>query len=162
MTASHASVLPLLPEADLLDMRERNDAAITTAARAGWGRFRRSPGTATKMSTMAPAPTRPATCVFAPACSATAVREPLVLTGNPWNSPAATLSSADSDHLLVPVDPVAGAGRERRCRGDGVRERHEHDAERPGDEEGSRSDNATRGMVNGGNPLGSGPTTDTP
>ncbi len=42
---------------------------------------------------MAPAPTRPATCDFAPACSATAVRDPLVLTGNPWNRPAATLAA---------------------------------------------------------------------
>jgi hypothetical protein len=41
------------------------------------------------MSTIAAAPTSPVTCVFAPACSATAVREPLVLTGNPWKNPAA-------------------------------------------------------------------------
>ena len=38
------------------------------------------------------APTRPATWVLAPACSATAVREPLVETGNPWNRPAATFA----------------------------------------------------------------------
>ena len=32
-------------------------------------------------------------CVLAPACSATAVREPLVLTGKPWKNPAATLAA---------------------------------------------------------------------
>ena len=32
-------------------------------------------------------------CVFAPACSATAVREPLVLTGKPWKKPAAMLAA---------------------------------------------------------------------
>ena len=42
---------------------------------------------------IATAPTSPVTCVFAPACSATAVREPLVLTGKPWNSPAAMLAA---------------------------------------------------------------------
>ncbi len=42
---------------------------------------------------IASAPTSPVTWVFAPACSATAVRDPLVLTGNPWNRPAAMLAA---------------------------------------------------------------------
>ena len=60
-----------------------SDAAITTAARVGLGRFRSSPGTSTSIRTIATAPTTPVSCVFAPACSATAVRDPLVLTGKP-------------------------------------------------------------------------------
>ena len=76
----------------LIPVRSARDkaAAITTAASVGWGRFRNSPGTTRSMSTITPAPTRPVTCVLAPDWSATAVREPLVLTGNPWKSPAAT------------------------------------------------------------------------
>ena len=40
-----------------------------------------------------PAPTSPASWVFAPDCSATAVLEPLVETANPWKKPAATLAA---------------------------------------------------------------------
>ena len=39
------------------------------------------------------APTRPVTWLFAPTCSATAVRDPLVLTGKPWNRPAAMFAA---------------------------------------------------------------------
>ena len=70
-----------------------SDAAMTTAASVGCGRLRSSPGTSTSMSTIAAAPTTPVSCVLAPACSATAVREPLVLTGKPWKNPAATLAA---------------------------------------------------------------------
>ena len=42
---------------------------------------------------MTAAPTSPVTCERDPAWSATAVRDPLVLTGNPWNSPAAMLAA---------------------------------------------------------------------
>jgi len=42
---------------------------------------------------MTAAPTRPVTCERAPAVSATAVRDPLVLTGNPWKKPAAMLAA---------------------------------------------------------------------
>ena len=70
-----------------------SDAAITTAASVGWGRSRSRPGTTSSIAAIAAAPTRPVTCVLAPACSATAVRDPLVLTGNPWNSPAPMLAA---------------------------------------------------------------------
>ena len=40
-----------------------------------------------------PAPTTPVTCVFAPAYSATGVRDELLLIANPWNNPAATLAA---------------------------------------------------------------------
>ena len=39
------------------------------------------------------APTTPVTCERDPACSATAVRDPLVLTGKPWNRPAAMFAA---------------------------------------------------------------------
>ena len=84
-----------------------SDAAITTAASVGWGRSRSRPGTSSSISAIATAPTSPVTCVLAPACSATAVREPLVLTGKPWNSPARDVGGADADHLLVAVDLLA-------------------------------------------------------
>ena len=60
---------------------------------------------------MAAAPTRPVTCVFAPACSATAVREPLVLTGKPWKSPAARLAAPMPIISLLPStsSPVRAA-----------------------------------------------------
>ncbi len=43
-----------------------SDAVITTAARAGWGRFRNKPGTSTIMRMIRMAPVTPASCVFAP------------------------------------------------------------------------------------------------
>ena len=70
-----------------------SDAAITIAARVGCGRLRSSPGTSSRIRVIETAPTRPATWVFAPACSATAVRDPLVLTANPWNRPADTFAA---------------------------------------------------------------------
>jgi hypothetical protein len=60
-----------------------SEAVITTAARVGWGRLRSSPGATSRITVIASAPTSPVTWVLAPVCSATAVREPLVLTGNP-------------------------------------------------------------------------------
>ena len=56
---------------------------MTTAASAECGRLRTSPGAATSSSAIAAAPTNPVTCVRDPACSATGVRDELLLTGNP-------------------------------------------------------------------------------
>ena len=70
-----------------------NDAAMTTDASTGCGRFRNSPGTNSSMAAIGTAPTTPVSWLLAPARSATAVREPLVLTGKPWNSPAARLAA---------------------------------------------------------------------
>ena len=69
-----------------------SDAAMTTAASTGCGRFRNSPGTNRSMPAIMSAPTTPVSWLLAPACSATAVRDPLVLTGKPWNRPAETLA----------------------------------------------------------------------
>ena len=59
------------------------DAAITTAPSTGCGRSANKPGNASSITRITPAPTRPVTCVRAPDCSATAVRELDVLTGKP-------------------------------------------------------------------------------
>ena len=66
------------------------------------GRLRSSPGTSTSIRMIAAAPTSPVSCVFAPACSATAVRDPLVLTGKPWNKPAPTFAAPMPIISLLP------------------------------------------------------------
>ena len=68
-------------------------AMMTTAASAVCGRSVSSPGTNRSMRATRPAPTRPVTCVLAPDCSATAVREPLTEIAKPWNRPAPTLEA---------------------------------------------------------------------
>ena len=70
-----------------------SDAAMTTAASAGCGRLRSRPGATSSMTTIAAAPTSPVTWVRAPLWKATAVRDPLVLTGKPWKNPAAMLAA---------------------------------------------------------------------
>ena len=67
-------------------------AAMTTAASAEFGRSARSPLKNTSSSTTTPAPTMPASWLLAPDCSATAVRELLAETANPWKKPAAMLA----------------------------------------------------------------------
>jgi hypothetical protein len=69
-----------------------------------------------------------------PACSATAVRDPLVLTGKPWKKSRRDVGGADADHLLVASDPLALASGEGRCRRHGVRERDDRDGERSGEQ----------------------------
>ena len=66
---------------------------MTTAASAGWGRSRSSPGAKSSMRRIAAAPTRPVTWLLAPFWAATAVRDPLVLTGKPWKKPAAMFAA---------------------------------------------------------------------
>ena len=68
-------------------------AVITTAASADCGRFRNRPGRNTIMTMMRAAPVIPVSCDRDPARSATAVLEALVLTGKPWNRPAARLAA---------------------------------------------------------------------
>ena len=71
-----------------------SDAVMTTAASAGCGRFRKSPGSATISTHDQRGPDDAGQLASArPARSATAVREALVLTGKPWNSPAARLAA---------------------------------------------------------------------
>ena len=110
---------------------------------------------------MAPAPTSPATWVFAPACSATAVREPLVLTGNPWNRPAARFAvpipiSSWLPSISWPVRAANEDAVEIVSVSDTSAMPSAPSASAP------RSPSETVGIVNGGNPCGNAPTSDTP
>ena len=99
-----------------------SDAAITTAASGGLGQVAqqaRDRAPIIRMISRGPDDARPAG-IFAPDRSATAVRDPLVLTGNPWNSAGGQVRRADADHLAVAADLLPGARRERRRGGDRV------------------------------------------
>ena len=103
----------------------------------------------------------PVNWVFAPDRSATAVREPLVLTGNPWNRPAARFAAPMPIISWLPLIscPVRAAN------ADAVEivSASETSAmpSAPADS-GPRSDRRRCGIVSGGNPLGSTPTRLTP
>ena len=138
-----------------------SDATITTAARVGCGSHCMRPGTNTSITRITAAPTRPVSWVFAPARSATAVRDPLVLTGKPVNSPAAMLA--------VPIPTISWFARTSWP----VRPANADDVEIVSASEttaipnapatsSARSASSTRGIVNGGRPLGSTPTRLTP
>ncbi len=137
-----------------------SDAAITIAASVGWGRLRNRPGASTSISTIAPAPTTPVSCDLAPACSATAVREPLVLTGKPWNSPAATFAAP-----MPIISPLPSTSCPVRSANADAVEIVSASATRtipsaPATSSG-KSDTVS-GNVSGGKPDGSVPTSDTP
>ena len=68
-------------------------AAITIAASAELRQVRQQTGQEEQHDATSAAPTSPVTWLLAPLCSATAVREPLVETGNPWKSPAKALAA---------------------------------------------------------------------
>ncbi|CAH0327796.1 hypothetical protein SRABI128_06471 [Microbacterium sp. Bi128] len=137
------------------------DAVITTAASAGCGRFRNSPGKNTSMRRISTAPVTPVSCDFEPERSATAVRDPLVLTGKPWKRPAA--------RFAAPIPIISWLPRIS-CP---VRAANAVDVEIVSVKDTSaiprapanispRSAKSTWGMVNGGNPRGSSPTSETP
>ena len=108
---------------------------MTTAASVGLGRFLSSPGTSTSISTISAAPTTPVSWVLAPACSATAVRDPLVLTGNPWNKPAATLATPIP--IISPLPSISCPVRAANAEAVEIVsvERDQRDAERAGDQQ---------------------------
>ena len=138
-----------------------SDAVITTAASAGWGRFRNRPGTSTIMRMIRAAPVTPVSWVLAPDRSATAVRDPLVLTGNPWNKPAARFAAPMPIISWLPwiSCPVRAANADA-VEIVSARETRRSPAPR---RTGARGRPArTCGMVSGGNPLGSTPTRLTP
>ena len=68
-------------------------ATMTTAASAVCGRSASSELRNSSRTTTSPAPTTPVSWLFAPDCSATAVREPLVETAKPWKNPAAMFAA---------------------------------------------------------------------
>ena len=99
-------------------------AAMTIAPSVGCGTYCMRPVAKTRTRVMTPAPTTPVTCEREPACSATAVRDPLVLTGNPWKKPAAMFAapipiiSWSPAHPLPPPGGERGGGRHRVREGD--------------------------------------------
>ena len=137
------------------------DAVITTAASAGWGRFRNSPGSSTSIRRISTAPVTPVSWVFEPERSATAVREPLVLTGKPWNRPAA--------RFAAPMPIISWLPRiscpERAANDDAVEIVSVSDTSaipRAPANIRAKSEKSRWGMVNGGKPCGSSPTRETP
>ena len=68
-------------------------AAITTAASAEDGRYAVKPGARRMNATISAAPTTPTSCVRAPACSATGVRDDDADTGKPPKSPPAMFAT---------------------------------------------------------------------
>ena len=66
---------------------------MTTAASVAVGRSWNSPGSQTSRMRMTAAPTSPVTWLWAPAASAAGVRDALLLTGKPWNSPVRPLAT---------------------------------------------------------------------
>jgi hypothetical protein len=137
------------------------EAEMTTAASAGWGRSRSSPGAYSRRRRMAAAPTRPVTWLLAPFSAATAVRDPLVLTGNPWKKPAAMLAAPTPIISRSPStsDPL------RAAKTDAVEIVSANDTRAipiAPTTRSHRSSSGTIGTVNGGTPSGIGPTTVTP
>ena len=113
------------------------------------------------MVAIATAPTRPVTCDFAPACSATAVRDPLVLTGKPWKSPAAMLATPMPSISRFPSisRPLRPANAEAVAMVSASETSAMPNA--PPTRSGM-SDACTSGTVSGGKPCGSAPTRSTP
>ena len=138
-----------------------SDAVITTAASAGCGRFRNKPGTSTIITMITTAPTTPVSWVLAPDRSATAVRDPLVLTGNPWNKPAARFATPIP--VISPLPSISCPV--RAANADAVEIVSASDTRAipsAPPSSGARSAAWMSGMVSGGNPLGSTPTRLTP
>ena len=108
-----------------------------------------------------PAPTTPASWLFAPDCSATAVRDPLVEMAKPWKKPAATLAapmpiiswlgSTSSPRRAAKLDAVAMVS---------VRETSVIPA--AASSSGPTSLKSVQGSSGRGRPLGSDPTVLTP
>ena len=102
-------------------------AAITTAASALLGRLCSRLGAKSRSRATLTAPTTPVSCVFAPAASATGVREELLLIGNPWNSPAARLAAPSPTISWFGSTGAAHLGRVRARQDAGIGEGHHGD-----------------------------------
>ena len=139
-----------------------NAAAMTIAARAEFGRFASRPGTKTSITTTSAAPTSPVSWLFAPLCSATAVREPLVEIGKPLEEPGERVGGTDPDHLLARVHLLAAPRGEARRRRDRVGERHERDAQRCGEQRADVARARPKGTEAAGSPAAAMPTVATP
>ena len=129
------------------------EAVITTAASAGCGRFRNRPGSSTIITTISAAPVTPVSWLRAPARSATAVREALVLTGKPWKKPAATLAAPMPIISWLPCTSWPRALRRRPRRSRSCRPGTPPRCARPPPRAGRGRTSATVGTVSGGKPL---------
>ena len=110
---------------------------------------------------MAVAPTRPVTWVWEPFCAATAVRDPLVLTGNPWKSPAARFAAPTPTISRSPS--TSSPLRAENAEAVEIVSVNDTSAMPSAPATSShRSSRGTVGTVNGGTPSGIGPTTATP
>ena len=137
-------------------------AAYTmTAPSTADGRYWMGPVRNSRMTAMVPAEAIPLTWLVAPMSSLTAVREPLVPTGMPWETPAAswTTPKASSSWLASTVSWCRAANdREVRMESENAtRKTATAAAARV-----ARSDAETSGTSRLGSPLGTSPVTDTP
>ncbi len=136
-------------------------AAMTTAPRVGWGTYRMSELAKSRTTAITTAPTIPVTWDREPAWSATAVRDPLVLTGKPWKAPAAMLAAPMPIISWLPstrtplraakleaVDIVSASATTAMARAPST--------------SGGRSPQVTCGTVKAGRPCGSTPIVSTP
>ena len=107
------------------------------------------------------APATPVSWVRDPARSATAVRDALVLTGKPWNRPAARLAAPMPIISWLPCTswPVRAANADAV---EMVSARETSAIASAPPTSGRRSDQPTDGIVSGGKPCGSTPTRLTP
>jgi hypothetical protein len=134
---------------------------MTMAPRVGWGTYCMTSVANTSTKAMTAAPTTPVTWERDPACSDTAVRDPLVLTGKPWNRPAAMFAA--------PIPIISWSPRTRSPRRAAKEDAVDivsasattAIATAPSSSAGM-SPHGTVGTVKGGNPWGSTPTVDTP
>ena len=120
-----------------------------------------SPVAKTSTTVMTAAPTTPVTCEREPACSATAVRDPLVLTGKPWKKPAAMFAAPMP---IISWSPCTRSPR-RAAKDEAVdivSARATTEMATAPRNSMTRSPHGTRGMVNGGKPCGSTPIVSTP
>ncbi len=106
------------------------DAEMTIAARVGCGRFRSRPGTKTSITVIAAGSHQARHLGLRSRLLGDRRPRPARAHGEPLEQARRDVGCSDADHLPVPVDLLARASRERGCRGDRVRERHQRDPER--------------------------------
>ena len=125
-------------------------ATVTTPARALVGRSRVIPGSETRITAIAAAPTTPVSCVRAPAASAAGVRDELLERGKPWNSPAAAFAAprATSSWFWSTRSPSrrrVAPREDARVREGNDRDAHGSEQERPQVAEGGQGESGEAG-----------------
>ena len=136
-------------------------AVMTMAASTDWGRFVVIPGAKTSRAAVVSAPTTPASWVFAPACSATGVRDALALIEKPWKRPAPAFAtpSASSSWFWSTRSPARAASVLESTLVSAI---DTTAIASPPAAIAARSSSETAGTPNVGRPCGNGPTTGTP